>query len=327
MLQQQRDRTPMTIRQQLRAQQGQPRTAPARARRKLSAHPAFAPLLGLWGGALAGLSVMVLPANLIAQVAQGSGAIVLGGLAQPILAGLSAVMLGGTMYLVAGGWKRESGRNADASSLVATASRHVRAIDPQRELGSASFDEPVVAMPFGAHPAQPAEEPAVAEPQMPAPRALDLAEFATLPGRNAVWVEAAPADAPMAETVVEDSVPETLAETPAEPLVMAQRPARIGVVPPPRVHPNAAALARLRATPTQELSLAEMVERFAGALQEHRDTAPAKGLDGRDVAAREAALAEALKALASLSGTPAPAPQDNALHDALSQLQAMRGAA
>jgi hypothetical protein len=93
------------------------------------------------------------------------------------------------------------------------------------------------------------------------------------------------------------------------------------------MHPNAAALARLRATPTQELSLAEMVERFAGALQEHRETVPAKALTGRDVAAREAALAEALKALATLSGTPAPAPQDNALHDALSQLQAMRGAA
>jgi hypothetical protein len=317
----------MTIRQQLRAEQGERRRAPARARRTLSAHPAFAPLLGLWGGALAGLSVMVLPANLIAQLAQGSGAMVLGGLAQPILAVLSAVLLGGTMYLLAGGWKRESGRNADAPSLVATASRHVRAIDPQRELGSASFDEPVVAMPFGAQPSQPAEEPAVAEPDMPAPRALDLAEFATLPGRNAVWVEDEPADKPLSQAVAEDIAPETPVATPAEPLVMTPRPTRIGMAPPPPVHPNAAALARLRATPTQELSLAEMVERFAGALQEHRDTAPAKGLDGRDVAAREAALAEALKALASLSGTPTPAPQDNALHDALTQLQAMRGAA
>lgn len=317
----------MTIRQQLRAEQGERRKGPARARRRLSAHPVFAPLLGLWGGALAGLSVMVLPANLIGQVAEGSGAMVLGGLAQPILAGLSAVLLGSTMYLLAGGWKRESGRNADAPSLVATASRHVRAIDPQRELGSASFDEPVVAMPFGAPPSPPTVEPAVAEPDMPPPRALDLAEFATLPGRNAVWVEDEPAEKAPPETVVEDIAPEDQVETLAEPLVMTPRPARIGVVPTPRVHPNAAALARLRATPTQELSLAEMVERFAGALQEHRDTAPAKGLDGRDVAAREAALAEALKALASLSGTPAPAPQDNALHDALSQLQSMRGAA
>lgn len=321
----------MTIRQQLRAEQGERRKPPARARRRLSAHPAFAPLLGLWGGALGGLSVMVLPANLIAQAlqgsAQGSGAIVLGGLSQPLLAGLSAVLLGGTMYLLAGGWKRESGRNADAPSLVATASRHVRAIDPQRELGSASFDDPVVAMPFGAQTSPPAGAPAVAEPDMPAPRALDLAEFATLPGRNAVWVEDEPAEKALPETVVEDGVLVAPDETPAEPLVMTPRPARIGVAPPPRVHPNAAALARLRATPTQELSLAEMVERFAGALQEHRDTVPAKTLDGRDVAAREAALAEALKALASLSGTSAPAPQDNALHDALSQLQAMRGAA
>jgi len=50
---------------------------------------------------------------------------------------------------------------------------------------------------------------------------------------------------------------------------------------------------------------------------------------GRDLAAREAALAEALKALAALSGfEPAPTPKpDEPLRDALTRLQGLRGAA
>ena len=83
--------------------------------------------------------------------------------------------------------------------------------------------------------------------------------------------------------------------------------------------------------PTEALSLAEMVERFAGALHEHRETQPVRALGASDLAAREAALAEALKALAALSGgTTAPAVQpsrDEPLRDALAQLQPRRGAA
>jgi hypothetical protein len=101
--------------------------------------------------------------------------------------------------------------------------------------------------------------------------------------------------------------------------------------PPSPPEPGTAALARLRAVPPSELSLAEMVERFAAALQEHRDTPPARALGGADLAAREAALAEALKALTALSGgVPADSPageRDAPLRAALAQLQTRRGAA
>lgn len=102
-----------------------------------------------------------------------------------------------------------------------------------------------------------------AKPAEPAkPRELDLAEFAELPGRNAVWVEeTAPASKP--------------------------RP-----VPTPV---PASALEKLRQTPPEELSLVEMVERFAAALHEHQQKEQSRL--PRSGPGRDAALAEALKAL------------------------------
>jgi hypothetical protein len=83
----------------------------------------------------------------------------------------------------------------------------------------------------------------------------------------------------------------------------------------------------LRAAPPEQLSLAEMVERFAGALHEHRETGPRRPMTPKDIAAREAALAEALRALAALSGDDRPAPAREPLADALTRLQGVRGAA
>lgn len=296
------------------------RNGKSRQNHKLSAHPAFAPVMGLWGAALAGLSVMVMPASLIAGAAKGTGLMLLGDHAQPVLAALGAVVLGSALYLVSGGVRREVRRYADAPSIVATAARHVRAIDPQRDLGSASLDEPLAAMPFAeARPFRPRhEEPVLAE----APVELDLAAFAELPGRNAVWVEE-PATAPVAAQPQPEPEPE-----PVAPLAPAPAAAEAPPAPASRpAHPSAAALARLRAAPPQSLSLAEMVERFAGALHEHREGASGQAHSGQDLSAREAALAEALKALAALSGQSTPARRDEPLRDALSQLQGLRGAA
>ncbi|MBA4009276.1 MAG: hypothetical protein C0486_10910 [Erythrobacter sp.] len=78
-----------------------------------------------------------------------------------------------------------------------------------------------------------------------------------------------------------------------------------------------------------------MVERFAGALHDVRETSPGRSLGPGDLAAREAALAEALKALEALSGTNRPAPRlprrDEPLPAARARLQPhlerVRGAA
>lgn len=131
------------------------------------------------------------------------------------------------------------------------------------------------------------------------PRELDLAEFAELPGRNAVWVEE-PASAPK-----------------------------------PRPVP-ASALEKLRQTPPEELSLVEMVERFAGALHEHQQKEQSRL--PRSGPARDAALAEALKALTLFTergfdhrGENSEASDlsqtERELRAALVKLQTLRGAA
>jgi hypothetical protein len=83
------------------------------------------------------------------------------------------------------------------------------------------------------------------------------------------------------------------------------------------------AIERLRAVPPSELSLVQMVERFAAALHEHQST-PA---GSTCLAARDAALAEALKALALLSRDSEAQTQSEPVRAALGRLQELRGAA
>ena len=294
----------------------------------LAAHRVFAPMLGLWGALLGGLAVMVLPAELVETASRGTAVATLGGLVQPVGAGVAAVLLGGLMFAVAAGLSHRARRRASSPSLAGLAVRRVRPIDPAVDLGTFSLDDPIDTMPFATPAWRDAEvsaPEAEAEPEIaPAPRALDLAEFAALPGRNAVWVEEpAKAEAPFA------AFPETLPE--AEPYTLTDalpvaEPAAVTPLrdPAPLPEPGTAALARLRAVPTSELSMAEMVERFAGALHEHRASPPTRALSAADLAAREAALAEALKALATLSGDDSADNAREPLRAALAQLQMPR---
>ncbi len=297
--------------------QRKPQVAPMQVARprKLSSHPAFAPILGVWGAALAGLSVMVMPTTLIAQFGKGTVLMLLGYQAQIVLAGGGALLLGGALFMIA---SRANRIRPGAASHVSHAAPHVLAIDPKRELGSASLDEPLEALPFGVPaPAPVADAPAS---DLPPPRALDLAEFAQLPGRNAVWVEE---EAP---EPVADNAPAPAPHVDTAPVRLAPS-AGIATTPSPPASPGTAALARLRAMPVQELSVVQMVERFAGALHEHRTIAPGAAGSRHDIAAREAALAEAMKALAALSGERAAASEGEPLRDAIARLQVRRGAA
>lgn len=322
----------MTAGRQKRAgQEGRSRGGKRRSG-ALVAHRLFAPLLGLWGALLGGLVVMVLPPALIAGAAPGTAIAALG---QPVLAGAAAVALGVPLFVVALACSLKARRTAHTPSIAEVARRRIRPIDPARDLGSRSLDDPLETMPF-ATPAwrdaavdepdpqaeqTPAGDPE-AEAEAPAPRALDLAEFAELPGRNAVWVEEPPAAEPAAAPVAPE-------EPAAEPVAYAPVAQLRRAAPP---EPGKAALARLRAVPPSELSLAEMVERFAAALHEHRASPSARALSAADLAAREAALAEALKALAALGGERGAAstagPSTNEpLRAALARLQGQRGAA
>ncbi|WP_108789833.1 hypothetical protein [Erythrobacter sp. Alg231-14] len=419
----------------------QPRKTP------VSAHKSFVPVITAWGAALLGLSVLVLPANLVGRLSTLSGLTALGDVATYIFAAIAALLGAGLGYVVAAALREYSSRSEEKVAVVsAVSTRRVRPIDPVVELGSESLDAPIEEMPFGAAeeegefeelsettrqpvPRQPTlgelsqrgydieapedcaaadegekpiftrsqfksalietcegatceaapapqsqdREPAMQQAQKkpisgsnsnpswsltqfapapkPAPkavptsgaaentlpekpRALDLGEFAELPGRNGVWVEEKPAPAS------QDAAPQ-----PA-PRPVVQSVPQSAPVPAPAP----SALEKLRQKPTDELSIVEMVERFAGALHDHQEAERKRVPDSGP--SRDAALAEALKALTLFTerGFDQPAPQstprpvqgndnnvapemtelgqtERELRDALLKLQSLRGAA
>ena len=326
---------------------------PRRSQRSLPSHPVFVPLLTVWGAALGGLLVLVLPQTLMAEMAAPSAGAVTVGQFRLALAGMAAIVFGGLCLALATTLRQQSRLHATAPSIARMAARRVRPIDPVRDLGTASLDTPLDLPPLelageapefqtapssksdkplftrrdfedaliktceamaddraaispNAGPATHAE-PAQHEPhELPDPIELDLSQFAQIPGRNAVWVE----------------------EHPATPQA-AHRPALRAVPPRPRPPrpPQPVVVEQLRAVPASELSLVQMVERLAAALHE-RQTRPDTLPVGRD-----AALAEALKALAFLAneGTsphvPGPGSDGGTLRDALARLHDLRGAA
>lgn len=305
----------MKARQQYRIGRDEPGDkAKARPPRTLREHPAFAPILGGWGALLGGLVVLVLPLAMIDEAFAETGLAELGSLAQWLLAAIAALVIGGGLFLIASKLTAKATEQQGAGNLVRAASSFLRPIDPVEDLGSPSFDEPFSDMPVAGRRAEPREAPRettqpVEVAPSEAPRELDLAQFAELPGRNAVWVDEAVA-APRHDT---DPL-QTPAPTAPEP----------APVPAP---PSASALARLRAVPPEELSTVQMVERFAAALHEHRDPATGRAQHNRVTASREAALAEALKALATLSKQDKSSDADEPLRDAIAQLPSRRGAA
>jgi hypothetical protein len=294
-----------------------------RMRRPLASHPLFAMVLGLWGAALGGLVTLVLPRELVLVAAANAGLAQLGAKAPFVLAAIMALVTGGAMFAIASAIAQATGKaraRGSTPSLAAVAVRHVQTIDPASELGSASLDDPVETMPFsGRRPDTDNEASVKAEPAAPAaPLALDLAEFAALPGRNAVWVEEPAAPVAASEPVAEaEMAPLPATGSAPEPVA---GPVAVPAAPRP-VSPSA--IERLRAVPTSELSLVQMVERFAAALHEHQSAPPGRA----DQAGRDAALAEALKALAAFSQNDDTVPQSEPLRAALSRLQELRGAA
>jgi hypothetical protein len=298
----------------------------------LAAHRAFAPLLGLWGALLGGSVVLVLPTSLIDASLRGTLIGTWGASTQSALAAILAFVLGMVLFAFSSVRHTAARRQFTRHAVAQFAARKVTPINPARDLGSKRLDDPVDTMPFStpawrdadvavaaAVPA-PAPAPALAPALAlaPEPIELDLAAFAELPGRNAVWVE----EPPLSPQPAAAARPDPVADA------RSSRLRAVASLPPAA---GTAAMSRLRAVPASELSLAEMVERFAAALHEHRETPPLRNLDPADLAAREAALAEALKALAALSGansTAAPVSSgEEPLRDAIAQLRPRRGAA
>lgn len=169
-----------------------------------------------------------------------------------------------------------------------------------------------------------------------APLAMGLDEFAAMPGRDGVWVDGIGEGNPSESAASETDLPSENAP--------GALPPESGT--PARTQPVPTALAKLRATPLEELSMVQMIERFAAALED-RKAAYAAGADDLQPSLRNAPrdkiLMEALKELASpldqgsgdpsgLDGSEDAAQQQLSrekakLRDALDKLGDLRGAA
>jgi hypothetical protein len=304
-----------------------------RTRRPLTQHPLFAAVLGLWGAALGALVTLVLPRALVMAACHRIGLSRLGETAPFILAALAGLVLGGALFALGSGMARLARavrRRKATHPPIVSAVPQVRPIDPVNELGSARLDEPVETMPFaGLKPTLAAEDARVDVPcptgkSPPPPGKPDLAQADTLPGDSAVWPEGPepPAGRAVAETVTEAAAQSESGK--AAGAAPAACPAAPQQMPSP---PRQSAIERLRAVPVSELSLVQMVERFAAALHAHRFAAPGRAGHPADQAARDAALAEALKALVTFNEAGQTSAQGEPRRAAPSRPQKMRGAA
>ena len=113
--------------------------------------------------------------------------------------------------------------------------RSVRPIDPVRDLGISSLDDPIETTPFATPAWHDADVPDVAPEPQTVPRELELSEFAELPGRNAVWVEdVAEPVAQHAPEPAPEPQPIEPAPAPVEPVVLAPEPPPEPVAAPVR---------------------------------------------------------------------------------------------
>lgn len=273
------------------------RRKPKRA--PMAAHAMFVPSLTLWGAAVAGLAVYVLPMTTVARFVPGQLISALGDNSAVVVAAIAAAFGAALMYVVASAMRRSAIGPAESPQTIV----------PVEELGSESLDTPVDEGEFVFEEYE--DEPVDDGYQRP----------------DTSWLDAL--DEP-AEEKVELAANRPIEEDPPEPEpeVVRRKTAR----PVPK-----SAIEKLRGVPPQELSLVEMVERLALALQDNRASSQAKAEAGSS-----AALADALKTLSRFTEAgfsdentipSEPVAQtrgdvtEREMREALAKLQGLRGAA
>ncbi|MEL6540739.1 MAG: hypothetical protein AAFQ34_04990 [Pseudomonadota bacterium] len=328
--------------------------------------PRFTLILTVWGAALLGLSVLALSSVDIARANMILGLGALGHAAKFLYAAIAAVIGAAGAFAVAWALVRFFGQSSSRGPVAALAGQRVRPID-RDELGSESLDAPIEDTRFIADEvedsAAPIDEPSEDEETASEEEVLDLESFAefdeTEEGAleeplDEAWIEPEDTQDDIAvEQVAEEDEPivpsapglnidafrdildeENRKAKALEDEARAKSAAAVTSIAPP-----ASGIEKLRQVPPQDLSLIQLVERFAAALHDAQDRSPHELISenlARETASREHALAEALKALdvftdgghrhedaetASISET------ERDLQDALVKLQSLRGAA
>ncbi len=294
-------------------------------------HPAFAPLIAAWFAILLGAAILVQPASSIASITATVELTALGEFARIGLA-LIAAMLGGAL-----GWfgakALQPRRQLEDEEIEDEAHARVRPIVASEDLGINSFDDPVD---------QDAWKDWTEEDEEPEVQNVDA--FADLEEiDDDAWVEAdndvPDADSDLLELTDIAEEHDAAPELPEKPKDVVAEPESDTISTESNLPVFArriqagSAIEKLRELPTEQLSLVQMVERFAAALHEHQEQ------NGKNAPPQEdAALAEGLRALSLLSGenplssasepTGEDAPQTHAeLRDALDKLRELSGVA
>jgi len=295
-------------------------------------HPVFAPLIAAWFAILLGAAILVQPASSIARITAAVELTAFGDFARIGLA-LIAALLGGTL-----GWfgakALQPRRRFEDEEIEDEAHTRVRPIVASEDLGINSFDDPVDQNAW-----KDWSEEDIDEEELEGVNAF--ADFEDID--DDAWVEAEDAEPNADSDLLEltdiaeehDIVPE-LPEEPEDAVAESESDdvaAESNLPVFARRIQAGSAIEKLRELPTEQLSLVQMVERFAAALHEHQEQ------HGKNAPPQEdAALAEGLRALALLSGenpmssasepTGEDAPQTHAeLRDALDKLRELSGVA
>ncbi|MEM7689822.1 MAG: hypothetical protein AAF291_12440 [Pseudomonadota bacterium] len=341
--------------------------------------PRFTPIVTVWGAAVLGFGVLAVSSVDVARVSMALGLGALGALAKLLYAAIAASIgaLGG--FIAAWLIKRVFARTRRSGPVAAIAAQRVRPIDPALELGSDSLDAPIEEAPFSSS-EQPdaigvdekSEDPLADEIPLATLDTPEIEEEDT-PDEDNVFELSALNE--LSETQEGQNAPEEVSEEPAAPETpvaenaqgglnfdvftaileketrdfearkeaadRAHRAEREGRASPLQ-DPPTTGIAKLRQSAPQDLSLMQLVERFAAALHEvqNSDASPLTTAQiGQASAERERALAQALKALEFFTAGPTASPVKAAtsdsqlseterdLRDALTRLQSLRGAA
>lgn len=317
--------------------------------------PRFTLILTVWGAALLGLSVLALSSVDIARANMVLGLGPLGHAAKFLYAAIAAAIGAAGAFALTWLLIRFVGTSSSRGPVAALAGQRVRPID-RDELGSESLDAPIEDSLFAADEVdeiiEPVDEASEDEEAASEDDILDLECFTEFDEAleeplGEAWV--APEDSQGEETFEEvaeedepavPSVPglniDAFREILDEENRKAQAEAAASVT---SIAPPASGIEKLRQVPAQDLSLIQLVERFAAALHDAQDRSPNELMGERlaqETAARERALAEALKALDVFTDgghrhenadTATISETERDLQDALTKLQSLRGAA
>ncbi|MEL6737446.1 MAG: hypothetical protein AAFO28_00835, partial [Pseudomonadota bacterium] len=339
----------------------------------------------IWGAALAGMSVLMLSRVMIARISMVAGLGALGAGAAYLYAAMAA-LIGALVALAVGvaiqrmaKRSRSAKRSVGKRSVAENIGRHMGPIDPASELGSESLDAPIDEMPFSSASGDVAAEE-VSPEEADSPQDNDIpAELydTSAADHSPVEVEDVPGPSQNAETqadpeiapenaALNDDEPDALdlgafdALDEADPVALEAAVEDVPAHEPAPKRPTTG-IEKLRQSSPEDLSLVQLVERFAAALHDIQDRAPgavAAGTIPSGNTERERALAEALKALALFSdrgfaqveteasaqpkglpgrlgaafggqadGAAAISETEQQLRDALAKLQNLRGAA